>query len=225
MKAEQLSSPQSRGERVRSIREQLRLSRNDMQLKYGISAASLQNWEDARYGGLSEKGAKRLIKAFQAAGIDCDLQWLLFGLGPAPALGTVYSQETPPTIAIAENPAHYEVMAIAKELRVFHQLHADAIDTIVADDGMLPCLAIGDYVAGQRFYGCDIAKALGSNCIVQTTSGQTMVRYLQAGDQQLGYRLSCLNTVAKVASLQLENVQLFSAAPILWIRKPKPMPS
>jgi transcriptional regulator with XRE-family HTH domain len=217
---EHLASPESRGKRVRSIREHLRLSRNDMQIKYGISAASLQNWEDARYGGLSEKGAKRLIIAFKAAGVECTLQWLLYGLGQAPLPGLVYGQELTPIASIAENAASYDIMAIAKELRVFHQLHADAIDTMVADDGMLPYLDLGDYVAGQRYYGQDIAKAIGLNCIVQTASGQTLVRQLQLSEQKASYKLLCTNSAANADQLVIADVQLFSAAPIIWIRKP-----
>ena len=73
-----------RASRLKSLREMTGLSRNDFHKRYGIPRGTLQNWESARFGGLTMKGAKNIIRAFTAEGINCDIDWLLYGTGSSP---------------------------------------------------------------------------------------------------------------------------------------------
>ena len=51
------SSRSARAKRLKRLRKITTLSRKLFSEKYGISPGTLQNWETARFGGLTEKGA------------------------------------------------------------------------------------------------------------------------------------------------------------------------
>ncbi len=81
--SQQLSIAQ--GNRVKYLRKITHLSRRAFALKHGISPGTLQNCEDGRYlGGLTDKMAQTLILAFRTEGIECELNWLLYGEGQEP---------------------------------------------------------------------------------------------------------------------------------------------
>ncbi len=73
------------GERVRQLRQITHLSRRAFALKYDLSPGTLQNCEDGRYHSLTKKTAIKLINAFQVEGINCQLDWLLYGEGTEPS--------------------------------------------------------------------------------------------------------------------------------------------
>lgn len=230
---ESTDSQEARGIRARYIREKvLGLSRNKFSKRHKdleLTVSTLQNWEDARYGGLTEKGARKLIEAFAKEGINCSLQWLLFGIGDAPPeirdfnlvvaniVGSKATADFPPS----NLPRVTDEESIAKELRYFRELHVDAIDAIVNDDGLCPYVEPGDCVAGIRLTGQDIHRAIGFNCIIQTYTGQILVRKLEAGSEPGLFTLICTNLDTQVSDAKLLNVKLFSVAPIIWLRKPQ----
>lgn len=212
--ADLAATPEARGQRLRAIRDALRLSRRALEDKYGISAPTLQNWEEARNNGLTEKGAKRILKAFLAEGVTCSLEWLFYGIGEEPRF---------PDVAVkifAQKNVLSEETIIAQELRLFHQLNPEAVDTVIADDGLAPALLPGDRVAGKRYFDKDMEKAIGQICIVQTMAGKVLVRLIKSGKDVELYNLECTNPQTVVVQPLLADIQLFSAAPVLWIRKP-----
>src|ERR1700761_2930067 len=74
-----------RAERVKFLRKEiLRLSRPELARRYHLSTGTIQNWEDARHGGLTENGANKIIEILSSINIQCDLQWLMYGLGKKP---------------------------------------------------------------------------------------------------------------------------------------------
>jgi hypothetical protein len=202
-------SLKERADRVRKLRKKLKLSRADFK-KYGISIATLQGWEDTRFGNLTHKGAKRLVEAYQHEDTEVTVEWLMYGGGLDPLLSRV-----------AESGAVYKVQLteqaiIAQELRLFYQNNSNAIDIIISDDAMLPFLSPGDHVAGKRFFDRDIEHAIGISNIIQTLSGVMSVRILERGSAPDLYNLTGTHPDTAVE----HDVKLFSAAPILWIRKP-----
>ena len=221
-----------RGQRVKYIRETiLGLSRNKFSQRHKdleLTVSTLQNWEDARYGGLTEKGGRKLIEAFAREGVQCSLQWLLFGTGEAPpeardfnlVIENITAKQAVQILADTGNKSLTDEESIAKELRYFRELHVDAIDAIVSDDGLSPYFEPGDCVAGIRLNGQDIRKAIGLPCIIQTQLGQVLVRKLEAGSQMGYYTLLCTNPHTQVKDIKATEVKLFSAAPIVWLRKP-----
>jgi DNA-binding transcriptional regulator YiaG len=205
-----------RAKRIKALRELVGYSRHkfcEKYAKYGIKLGTLQSWEDVRWNGVSEKGAATLVKIFKEEGINITVEWLLFGVGDNPlkhldrfkiagAITKVSPDET-----------------IAQELRFFHQLNEGAVDTVIADDGLAPWLMPGDRVAGKRLFEHEIAEAIDHPCIIQTLAGNVVVRWLKKGDDVDHYTLVCTNPNTKVNEPHLENIKLFSAAPIVWIRR------
>lgn len=209
--------PQERAQRVRTLREALRYSRQkfcDTYAKFGVTPSTLQSWEAVRWNGLTEKGAKKLVAIFREEGLRVTVEWLMYGIGEDP-LGTAVK------VGVAKDLAKVSQREIiTQELRLFHQLNPEAVDAVISDDALAPCLLPGDHVAGQRYFDEEIDKAIGYPCIVQTMAGAILVRQLGKGQEKGCYSLLSTNPETTVTPAQQDNVKLFSAAPVLWIRKP-----
>lgn len=210
---DEMSRKNERGGRLRYLREEiLRLSRAEMK-KLGFSNSTIENWEYGRYGGLTEKGAKQIQEACQKLNINCTEHWLLYGIGRKPTSPLVQQLNK----SIGHSSAD-ETEIIAEELNTFHELNNGTIDAIIQDDGMLPCLLPGDYVAGIQHFGNDIEKIIDNPCIVTLNDGSILVRLLKKGNLPNHFSLLCANTNSKAAQPK-SDVKLTSAAPIIWIRR------
>ncbi len=202
-----------RGNRLKTLRKLLRYSTLAFSEQCETKESTFKSWEQGRFTGLTATGALRVIEACQKEGVTCTLEWLLHGKGLEPTKNSI-SQEV---LAITKDSSS----PITQELLVFHKLHPNAIDTIVGDDSMEPVFSKGDYVAGIRCFDKDIKKLMGLNCIVQLQTGEIIVRTLQAGEQPDFYTLSNLNLNTTIELSNFKNIKLFSAANIIWIRKPE----
>lgn len=215
------SLPEARGKRLKSLRMLAGLSRKMVEEKYEISASTIQSWEDGKAGGLTEKGARRILNALREEGIQCSLNWLLYGIGVGPHVSDkIY-------IPIAEASEEQDLenysypdreSALVKELLVFRQSNADAIDMVVMDDSMEPFYSLGDYIGGKRRYAQEIAGAIGLDCIVETTMGEIMFRRLRRGSTSQCFTLTCINPNTLIEKITLYDVELHSAAPVIWHR-------
>lgn len=214
---------QSRANRLKSLREMTGLSRNDFHKRYGIPRGTLQNWESARFGGLTQKGARNIIRAFNAEGIACDIDWLLHGTGVSPKFNDhtpqQRNQELKKHTDVNEHIFEAETNIITKEILFFRQQHDNAIDIVVADDAMQPKWQPGDYIAGVKHFQEDIIKTIGKYCIVQTQEYGNILRQVMPGDDPNLYNLLAINYQTKVKRPVLYNIAILSAAPVIWTRK------
>lgn len=212
-----------RGERLKLLRtELLRLSRNALAEIYDIPAGTIQNWEDARHGGLTEKGARRFIDVLKSQGIECKLEWLLYGIGYPPEQLPNRLHKISTNKNIVSNPDK-ELDNIAKELMLFYEHNPNAVDLIVADDAMYPQFMQGDHLAGKRYFNEELKKLIGQACIIQTQSGIVTVRQLLASNKPDYYDLISINRKSNVEDLDLFEIRVFSAAPVLWFRRVNPL--
>lgn len=223
------ASSEARGKRVEILRGITRLSRRGFRERYGIAQGSLQNWEDARGGGLTEKGARKLIKVIKMDGILCNFEWLMYGVGQPPlitgATGCIPAPEE--NSAVKKNSENIEIKSeqdlIATELLAFHQNYPKtAVDFVVADDGMEPRFVKGEFVAGCRRHGNIIEKFVGLDCIVQTNKGDVLLRTIKKVEPNGHFTLACLNPSTSVEKPILYDVELLTAAPIIWARRKNP---
>jgi hypothetical protein len=195
-----------RGKRARKIREEiLNMTRTELAKKYSIPISTIQSWEDANFGGMVDNSAQRLSSIFKAEGIDISPEWLMYGTGEPPA-GIVKNREK-----------LSEESAVAQELRLFYQLNENAVHFMITDDAMAPWLMPGDYAAGRWYFDKHIEKAVGYPAIIQLTSGNMLVRILRKSNEPDLYTLSSTN----VNKETVHNAKIFSAAPIMWLRKVK----
>ena len=222
------SSREARAKRLKSLRKMTRLSRNIFSSRYGIPSGTLQNWESARFGGLTEKGAKNVLSAIRSEGIYCNFEWLMYGIGPGPQITDKLFENTntqtlnPTGYDDQETDIDTQLAIIAQELLVFRKFNPDAIDFVVRDDGMEPLFILGEYVAGCRRYQKDISTAVGQNCIVQTAAGDLLLRYLRHGSAPDLYTLLCMNPTTRVERPAIYDIELTYVAPIIWTRRKDP---
>jgi len=211
------SSPIARGKRLKSARMMADLTRNGIEEKYGISASTIQSWEAAKAGGLTERGVRRIIPLLQQEGIFCTPDWLLYGIGTPPQPTNLQFPQ------IQEKSASYTAMPedkiIIQELLTFRDLNQNVIDIIVSDDGMEPNYSLGDYVGGKRRTGEEISKLYGFDCIIETASNEIFLRRIKPGSRAGLYTLICINTDTTVATPTIYDQELLSAAPVIWHRR------
>lgn len=210
-----------RGKRTRVIRSMLSLSIKAFAKEMGISDRTIKSWEHGNAGGLTEKGANKIIVAAQKHGLICELTWLMHGVGAQP-------NSTDPTfnkpILIKEQPAEMVIAnkrpidpGIKNEIDCFHANNANAITLQITDDGMQPYILSSSIVGGRRKTGTGIDEMLYEDCIVETKDHQTLCRRLTPGTEANRYNLSCLNPNTK--QIALNNTELLSAARVIWYRK------
>ncbi len=84
---------------------------------------------------------------------------------------------------------------------------------------MAPYYEKNNYVAGSKVEGSKIEGLAGLNCIVETMDGSIFVRRLEKGTRKDRYMLLCLNTTEGIKNLLLTDVELRSAAEVVWYRK------
>lgn len=205
------SSKQARGIRLQTARDVAGLTRAAFSAKYKISASTLQSWEAAKAGGLTEKGAIFMVEKLQDAGVSCNLIWLLYGIGEGAQ--PLHAGNTP-KITISD-----EERRIIQELQVFRTLNPQAIDMIIADDGLAPRYLPGDYVAGQCRKGNDIDPLIGHNCIVRTSQNEQLLRRIRPGKQANRYNLICTNPDSHVFETTIYDAELVYAAKVVWHRR------
>jgi DNA-binding transcriptional regulator YiaG len=216
-------SRKARGLRLKSIRQSLRLSRQAFADKFTVSIYTLQNWETNKNGGLTEARATDILQLLKRAGIKCSFEWLMYGTPPAPVFSdpilgeiSLESLNEDLDIKMTEND---ELRHISSELNLLRSHYPNQVmDMIVADDGMEPVYGLGEYVAGIKYTGSDIAQLIGADCIVVTEQNEQLLRQIRAGSMLEYYNLACINLKTIVAKPVLYDVAIKGAAPIIWTR-------
>lgn len=212
-----MSSPAERGKRLKTARLMAGLTRKNLEKKYHLSASTVQSWESAKAGGLTARGANRVIPILHQEGVFCSSKWLLYGIGNAPQPANIHIKiqeidfNTPPELP--------EDDIIVQELVTFRELNGNVLDFIVNDDGMEPYFSLGDYVCGKRRTGEDIESIVGMDCIIETINNGTFLRRLKMGTRSGLYTLICTNPNTTVYVPTLYDQNLISAAPVIWQRK------
>jgi hypothetical protein len=183
-----------------------------------ININSLKGWEIGRYGGLTWTGAEKIILQAAKEGVECTLDWLMYGIGAGPSVHSGFTEIQ--TLPSSEGPklAQDEDEKIANELALFKKQYTNAIDFIVNDDGMTPIYQKGEYVAGIALAENKIDQAVGHNCIIQLENDNIILRQLRKGTEPNVYTLICLN-LNHTSEPVIYNVKLISAAPIIFHRK------
>lgn len=214
----------SPGERLRRARVLAGLTtRREFEKKHHISANTLQGWEQGK-NPLSEKGAKRVVEAFSREGLICTPEWLLHGTGMPPRpyemLRVGVDAATVDLNSDLDKLNLQEEESIYRETQLFKEQYPGAIVIAVSDDSMLPYFKRGDYVGGVQVATEDVDKFLNEMCILELENNLIIPRLLQQGSRQgMLYTASCMNPTCKTAPLNLIDVKVVSAAPIIWHRR------
>jgi transcriptional regulator with XRE-family HTH domain len=219
-----LSSPESKAERLKRVRNLANLSREEFCADGCVKLATLISWEIGRFGGISRKGAVTVITRVAKEGVFVTPEWLLHEVGVGPEVQADYKKISKPkekTRSVIKIPT--EKNRMVEELLAFKNLNKYAIDYLVNDDTMLPHYHPGDYVAGTSRFDDKIKLLIGYDCIVQTKDGRIWVRHLQQGPRADSFNLVPTNLKTKTKHAIVYDVELASAAPIIWHRRKEPV--
>jgi hypothetical protein len=196
-----------RAERLKRARLLSGLSRKAMgEGEAAIHSDTYKGWEFGRFGGLTEKGAQKVVDKLKIHGVTCSVSWLLYGLGSPPFENH----------AVGFKEIHFDSDAsqIAKELQSFLGQEG-AITLCIQDDNMAPWYLPGDLVAGLKMPS-GMALKEGLDVIVQLPSGEVVLRKFHRGTEKDSYNL----LTHKPDGPLITEVKLGFIAPVLWWRRP-----
>lgn len=213
------NSSKAKGNRVKRVRYLANLTREAFCEGSSVNLSTLISWEVGRFGGLSSKGAKKIVERVAKEGVICTPEWLINQVGPGPTLHADIESVIGNLTNLPLKVSALLPPTIQKELVLFKSLYSNSIDLIVDDDSMLPVYNVGDLVAGAKRYRGDIDSLIGETCIVQLKNGETLLRNLQCGDKKNFFHLLAYNFKSNKPNLFLYNVELQSAAVVVWHRR------
>ena len=208
------STPEARAARVKRLRNLANLSRKEMCDDEEINLNTLKGWEIARYGGLPIDGAHKIVKRVAREGVFCTIDWLLYEEGQPPRVNVMQMNEQR-----TQGMNQPEEKKIEEELELLKKHYSNVLFYQISDDGMSPFYEKGEFVAGIKEAGKQIDSIIGSNCIVQLANGQFLCRKLRKGKLENLYTLICMNSDTSVEIPIIADVELISAAMVVWHRK------
>ncbi len=222
-----LMTPESRGKRLRFLLYQV-LGKSAVELgrEYDfLNEITLRGWLGGLHGGLSQKGAQKIITVAQTFGINVALEWLLYGIEPGPTaedILTVFkhksAQESKSELGAESIPTQSkDDQAMIKELALFAQTYPRHLSFKINDDGMLH-YNVGDLIAGVA-YRKDLQNYVGEDCIIQTRDKRVFFRRLQRKNADATFNLSCTNPDATVKDFAINNIEIAKIAPVIWQRR------
>lgn len=157
------------GERLKSIRGFLRLSREAFAARHGIPARTLKTWELSQFL-ISDAHMKNLLNALEREKIPCSAEWLLEGIGPSP-----FSEREDINTQRASQDGYSGIYA---EREFFLKNNAQSLVQVVSDNAMSPYFHKGDYVGGIK---TDIHKLDRKSAFIVYVKGkpEPLIRFLK----------------------------------------------
>lgn len=204
----QVSDQIMRGKRLSRLRNILNLTRLELCNSTTINFNTYKGWELGKFGGLTAKGADKIISFFNQNGVICNIKWLMDGEGIEPYF--IPKSEMQPDSCLLENE-----QLIINEIGFLNSYLKDIIYYKIADDGMLPEFDIGDYVAGIKVNAEGISDLINKNCIIHTKNGDYLVRQIRKGSVCGKYNLICINIHSNVNEPLMYDVEINYAAKII----------
>lgn len=207
--SESLEIAKIRGTRVKKIRNMANLTQEQMCEDGELNPHTLAGWEVGRHGGLSKKGAQKIVNRVAQEQVICSVDWLLQGSAPEPY---VLSRSA---------GTQSQTDAIQREIDYFLSNNIDAVIHQMTDDAMLPLAKQGDVVGGIKLAQAKWSCANNQMCIVATDDGQ-MMGLLKHNPSSSDYYLypSNLNDENTYPVFKLE--KLLWLAPMVWLRRKQP---
>ena len=214
----QLSVAEERGNRLKMLISMSGLEIIDFADLSGTGVSTLRNWINGRASGLSEKGAKKVVNFVLQKGINCNLSWLLHGVGPLPRFDQTARGEIRDSDPFLSVESNYKKLTL--ETKMFLDNYPNSISTVLEDDSMEPFYKVSEHLGGILLEGDKIKDAIGKDCIIVTEEDGILVRRLAKGEKDGIYTLFCLNPGTTVFPPVITGVRLKGVAPILRIWRP-----
>jgi transcriptional regulator with XRE-family HTH domain len=219
------SSPLECAKRLKILRQMAGLTAKRLSEISDIGESTIRYWEEGRAGGLSRKGAHKLVIALANYGIECTEHWLLEEIGEPPrhtdalfsksaeTLASKYAHKNKTTTSLSETER------IQKETEYFHEINHNTITIQLNDNGVEPFYLQGDIIGGIKVEPEHHNQFIGKTVLVETEGNEVFCRQLHKGSQPELYNLSCTNTTTTVPEPILFNIKIVTLAEIVWIRR------
>lgn len=207
------------GQRLKYIRNMLRLTRAYLHQKYALSPDSLKAWESGKLK-LTQKALDRCIKIYSKEGAFVSKHWILTGEGMRPKLSlsiASYFDMPHDDLALTSLLVNDEELVL-REIAFFKSTSPYATVMLVSKDDMLPCYQVGDYVGGRFSAPEKLDQYVGKDCIIETIEGERYFRRLSLIEEDGNCHLNALNPQDNVEPLvyHRENMRV---ALVVWIRR------
>lgn len=197
-----------RGQRLKQLRQLAKLKRDELAHLAKVSKASISYWENASLSELSQSGAEKVVRAIQEKkGIDCSVEWLLFGIGMQPRIKNLSSQ----------NNLGNTVNTLNQEIDLFLS-NAGTVMFQITSSTMRPVFEIGDIVGGL-WTTPEICINKELICIVEFNN-QLQARKVKQGETEGKYDLSYLSFTDQLNEpFEIKNIELKAVAPVIRVWK------
>lgn len=135
------------------------------------------------------------------------------------SIGYLYSGAEPasielPILGVVENKEMWEALSAKDQsTRLLPLFDSDLVAIKVATTEMQPTYRDGDVLVGRRSDGSNLDNLIGRDCIVETKSGERLVKYLARGASAGTYSLRSFDP----AVADIENVTILWAAPVQMV--------
>lgn len=193
------------GARLRALRGYSRLTRSEIFRRFGISEATLKSWEFNLQKDVSPKAVKRILQVFDAIGIPCSQEWLVFGVGVPP-----FSRE-----AATKGPSGRKD---SLEKLYFEECHPKALTYTIKNENLMPHFSKGDIVGALPIRGGNFSTKLGAFCIAVTFRNEQLVGRLANGTREGEFSIVQDISLQSLEAIAID-VKLAKLYEIVWIRK------
>lgn len=221
MQSDKKENTKTPGERLKYVRESLlKISRADVNKKYGLSQDTLAAWENGKIQ-ITEKGIERCIKIYNSENLMISREWVLTGEGLSPQFSFDLNRYFKTVNPSDSSETLEDNVLLAKELDFFRSSTSNSVTGIISSDEMLPSYSRGDHVGGRFRYGDEIENCVGKDCIIRTKDGGIFIRRLSKSSEDGKYNLSCINPSWSDWNSEpvIFNAELECVAPIIWHRR------
>lgn len=210
----------STGERIRALREYLRLTRNDFCKRHGFPTITLISWENSK-AKIKPSSLKKLIQAFAEENILCTEEWLREGTGNLPQFSSPLLEKEIYAIEEGDSLSAKEVDPINLEIALFKKLHPNSLTIRLKDNYMAPNFEEGDFVGGIFVDFKKKPIAYGIPYLVVLKDNTNIMRLVYQGTKNNLFTLSCYNFVNQKVNPILPDVEIKGLYEVIWHRKNK----
>ena len=207
-------------ERIKTLRESIRVSRSYFEIKYKLSKETLKRWETSDCS-LKKDALEKIVNIFKNEGIVVSKDWLETGKGDAPSLvpvqNKVYSKTRGNKFLI--DPSEPEHIRSSKEIEFILNFYEDVIHLFITDETMLPLYPMDCCVIGRKKTPEDIINEAGKDCIVKIKEYDYPIfrRVIVEPENKVSlYIINCSEGISNAPPI-ISNVEVEYLARVKWI--------
>jgi transcriptional regulator with XRE-family HTH domain len=195
------------GDRIKSLRTYLGLTRKKFAEKYGFSDSTLKAIEYS-VAPLKPAQLHKLIEIFLKEGLPCSEEWILTGKGEV----LLKKEQIDSASSSLLDP-------ISEEIKVFQKHCHRSLVIQLEDNSMSPFYEKLDYIAGIKITRHLKPSDYGRPYVIVLPDDTKLVRSLYPGQQKGLFNLVSLNLTDHLDHPLHTNVTLKDIYEIVWYRK------